>query len=249
MGFTWGRETRQTFNRSAVQPAHRSRWFVSGTLAVLLLTATACGSGEASSPTSARAHTGTRSAHSPRGKPASRTTTASGASGKGTKRTGLTKSSVTSTTKPASTTPSRPTVSQHASTRVAAVKPTPTPSTSPTPTSTTGSTTVATPPTSSPTTVAPVTTTTTVPKLARLAIRNFAFLPSPLIISAGTTVAVTNDDTVAHTWTSDTGLFNSGDIAPGSSYRFTFTKPGTYSYHCSIHPFMTGTITVEGTSP
>ncbi|MGA3149419.1 MAG: cupredoxin domain-containing protein [Acidimicrobiales bacterium] len=85
--------------------------------------------------------------------------------------------------------------------------------------------------------------------MAHLAIRNFAFLPSPLFVPAGTTVIVTNDDTVAHTWTSDTGLFNSGAIAPGSSYRYTFTKPGTYSYHCSIHSFMTGSITVQRQSP
>jgi len=81
--------------------------------------------------------------------------------------------------------------------------------------------------------------------MARLAIRNFAFVPSPLIIAAGTTVIVTNDDTVTHTWTSNSGLFNSGGIAPGSSYKFTFTKSGTYSYRCNIHTFMTGIVTVQ----
>ncbi len=89
------------------------------------------------------------------------------------------------------------------------------------------------------------TATTTAPAVASLAIRNFAFLPSTLTITAGTVVTVTNDDSVAHTWISNTGAFNSGDIAPGSSYKFTFTTPGTYLYHCSIHPFMTGTIVVQ----
>ena len=87
--------------------------------------------------------------------------------------------------------------------------------------------------------------TTTVPAVASLAIRNFAFLPSTLTITAGTVVTVTNDDSVAHTWISNTGAFNSGDIAPGSSYKFTFSTPGTHLYHCSIHPFMTGTIVVQ----
>jgi plastocyanin len=78
-----------------------------------------------------------------------------------------------------------------------------------------------------------------------LAIRNFAFLPSTLVITAGTTVTVTNHDTVAHTWTSNGHLFDSGDIPPGGTFSFTFTTPGTYSYHCSIHSFMTGTVVVQ----
>jgi plastocyanin len=60
-------------------------------------------------------------------------------------------------------------------------------------------------------------------------------------------VTVTNDDQVVHTWTSTSGpaAFNSGDLNPGSSYSVTFTVPGTYGYECSIHTFMTGTITVN----
>ncbi len=92
---------------------------------------------------------------------------------------------------------------------------------------------------------APTPTTTTIPAIAPLAIRNFAFLPSTLVVSVGTTVTVTNDDSVGHTWTSTTGAFNSGPLAPGASYSHTFTVAGTYPYRCDVHPFMTGTIVVQ----
>jgi plastocyanin len=81
-----------------------------------------------------------------------------------------------------------------------------------------------------------------------LMIRNFAFSPPSMTITAGTTVKVTNDDQVVHTWTSTSAplSFNSNDLDPGASYTFTFTIPGTYHYQCSIHTFMTGTIAVTG---
>jgi plastocyanin len=45
--------------------------------------------------------------------------------------------------------------------------------------------------------------------------------------------------------TSDTGVFDSPVLQPGASYSFEFTKPGTYAYHCTIHPFMTGKVVVS----
>jgi plastocyanin len=53
-------------------------------------------------------------------------------------------------------------------------------------------------------------------------------------------------DTVTHTTTSDNGDPASWNqtLAPGATFSFTFTKPGTYTYHCAIHAFMTGTIIV-----
>jgi plastocyanin len=101
------------------------------------------------------------------------------------------------------------------------------------------------PPVTTTTTRPPSTTTTTTPAVAPLAIRNFAFLPSTLVVAVGTTVTVTNDDTVTHTWTSTTGAFTSGPLAPGASYSHTFTVAGTYPYMCTIHTFMTGTIVVQ----
>ena len=73
----------------------------------------------------------------------------------------------------------------------------------------------------------------------------FTFKPKSVTIAVGTTVKWTNNTTVAHTVTSDTGIFNSGIINPGGTFSFKFTKKGTFGYHCSIHPFMMATITVK----
>jgi len=76
-------------------------------------------------------------------------------------------------------------------------------------------------------------------------ISNFAFQPASLQIAAGTTVTWTNSDGTAHTVTSDNGDFDSGSLAPGATFTQTFMTPGTYTYHCQIHPFMTATIVVS----
>lgn len=77
-------------------------------------------------------------------------------------------------------------------------------------------------------------------------IMSFAFTPSSLSVRAGTRVTFTNRDAVTHTVTANGGLFNSGDLAPGRSFAFTFMGRGSFAYHCRIHPSMTGTITVTG---
>ncbi len=46
------------------------------------------------------------------------------------------------------------------------------------------------------------------------------------------------------TVTSRTGAFNSGPIAPGGGFTFTFSRPGVYDYYCQFHPWMSGTVTV-----
>jgi plastocyanin len=79
-----------------------------------------------------------------------------------------------------------------------------------------------------------------------ITIKNFAFSPATLTVSPGATVSVTNKDSVTHTLTSDTGAFNSGDVAPGSTEHFAApTTPGTYHYRCNIHQFMTATLRVS----
>jgi plastocyanin len=89
-------------------------------------------------------------------------------------------------------------------------------------------------------------TTTSVQQSNEIYIQEDAFSPVTLTVSVNTTVKWTNKDPVTHTVTSDTaGLFNSGSIIPGSSYSFQFTSPGTYTYHCTIHTFMTGTVIVQ----
>ena len=76
-------------------------------------------------------------------------------------------------------------------------------------------------------------------------IQNFAFGPASLSVAAGTTVTWTNADSAAHTATADDGSFDSKSIAAGSTFSQTFDTAGTFAYHCSIHPNMTGTIEVK----
>jgi plastocyanin len=76
-------------------------------------------------------------------------------------------------------------------------------------------------------------------------IDNFVFGPERLVIKAGTTVNWTNRDDIPHTVASKERLFKSKVMDTDESYSFTFTTPGEYSYFCSLHPHMTGTIVVE----
>jgi len=76
-------------------------------------------------------------------------------------------------------------------------------------------------------------------------IKNFMFMPMAVTIHAGETVKWENLDEEPHTVTSETGLFRSGGIDGGGTFRFTFARPGVYKYTCSIHPQMIGTITVK----
>jgi plastocyanin len=78
-----------------------------------------------------------------------------------------------------------------------------------------------------------------------VSIANFAFAPADLTVKAGDTVKWTNNDSVAHTITSDSGAFESGNLDPGASYSFTFKAPGAFAYHCGVHPSMTAKITVQ----
>jgi plastocyanin len=81
-----------------------------------------------------------------------------------------------------------------------------------------------------------------------ITIKNFAFDPSTLTVKTGTAVTWTNQDSAPHIVVSDTGspaAFSSDSLSTGASYKFTFAQPGTYTYHCSIHPSMKGTIIVQ----
>jgi plastocyanin len=74
----------------------------------------------------------------------------------------------------------------------------------------------------------------------------YRFSPSTLTVGTGDTVAWTNNGAQPHDVTGS-GLA-SGTLQPGQGYSHTFTSPGTYSYICSIHPFMKGTVTVQDAS-
>jgi plastocyanin len=79
-----------------------------------------------------------------------------------------------------------------------------------------------------------------------IVIKNFSFSPSSVTVSRGATVTVTNKDQVAHTVTSSSAGFDTGDIQAGQSKTFTAPmKAGKYAYICSIHQYMTGTLIVS----
>jgi plastocyanin len=61
----------------------------------------------------------------------------------------------------------------------------------------------------------------------------------------GTTVTWTNKDQVEHTVTSDNGIFDSGFLSQNEPWSYTFNEPGTFTYHCEPHPFMTAQVIVE----
>jgi|GEM_PF-111499 len=82
------------------------------------------------------------------------------------------------------------------------------------------------------------------PPVVGVEIKDLAFNPAQINISKGTAVIWTNNDSLAHTVTSDTNLFDSGNVNPGQTFEFTFNEIGTFKYHCSIHPEMLGEITV-----
>lgn len=76
-------------------------------------------------------------------------------------------------------------------------------------------------------------------------IMNFKFDPTPLTIPVGTTVVWTNQDTAPPTATSDTaGIFTTPLLQKGQSGSVTFNTPGTFTYYCTVHPNMHGTVVV-----
>jgi len=80
---------------------------------------------------------------------------------------------------------------------------------------------------------------------ARVTIQNFAFDPNDFTVGAGDVITVTNEDSATHTFTSDDAGFDT-TVEPATTQTVTVTAdPGSYEFHCNIHPSMTGTITVE----
>src|SRR5438270_1445184 len=72
------------------------------------------------------------------------------------------------------------------------------------------------------------------------------FVPQSVTINAGQYVTWKNVDAISHTTTEDTAtLWNSGTLSAGTSYARYFGTPGTFTYHCAIHPSMTGTVVVN----
>ena len=76
-------------------------------------------------------------------------------------------------------------------------------------------------------------------------IDNFTFNPQQITVKAGDTVTWVNHDDIPHTVTSKTMVLRSKAMDTDDKFSFTFAKPGSYPYFCSLHPHMTGTIVVE----
>lgn len=76
-------------------------------------------------------------------------------------------------------------------------------------------------------------------------IQNLSFSPSTITVTAGSTVTWRNYDNMAHTVTSDEGLFDSGLLNQNGTFSFKFDSTGTYDYHCTPHPQMTASVVVN----
>jgi plastocyanin len=76
-------------------------------------------------------------------------------------------------------------------------------------------------------------------------IDNFSFGPAAITVAAGTTVTWTNRDDIPHTVVSDDKVFKSKVLDTDEKFSYTFIKPGTYPYFCSVHPKMTGKVIVQ----
>jgi plastocyanin len=76
-------------------------------------------------------------------------------------------------------------------------------------------------------------------------IDNFVFGPQTITVPVGATVTWTNADDIPHTAVSTDGVFKSKVMDTDERFSYTFTKAGTYSYYCSVHPKMTGKIVVQ----
>ncbi|WP_441968594.1 cupredoxin domain-containing protein [Microvirga sp. 2MCAF38] len=83
------------------------------------------------------------------------------------------------------------------------------------------------------------------PAVSEVKIENFTFTPATITIAAGTTVTWTNVDDIPHTVTAEDHSFRSKALDTNDRFTFTFTKPGEYSYFCSLHPRMVGKVVVK----
>jgi plastocyanin len=82
-------------------------------------------------------------------------------------------------------------------------------------------------------------------RIVHTGMKNIHYLQPTIEIEVGTTVEWKNNDPLLHSVTADNKSFDSGVIQPGKTYRHTFTRAGTFRFHCVPHPFMTGTIVVK----
>ena len=84
----------------------------------------------------------------------------------------------------------------------------------------------------------------TAPTATSVKIQNFAFVPDTMIVKTGTTITWTNVDAAPHTVTDLTGAFGSTNLATNATFKFAFTTPGTFTYHCTVHPMMKNAVVI-----
>jgi len=74
---------------------------------------------------------------------------------------------------------------------------------------------------------------------------NFTFAPETLTVPVNSTVSWVNKDDIPHVIAANDGSFKSKALDTDQKYSYTFSKPGTYQYYCSIHPKMVGKVVVQ----
>lgn len=89
------------------------------------------------------------------------------------------------------------------------------------------------------------TTTPAVDGGTAVSIDAFAFSPATITVKVGTEVTWRNLQANTHTVTADDAEFDSAQLPQDAEFSQTFDTPGEFSYHCEIHPNMTGTVIVE----
>jgi plastocyanin len=89
------------------------------------------------------------------------------------------------------------------------------------------------------------TTTSTAGSAVQVIMANRSYSPQQVNVRVGDTVTWVNQDSPQHDVVADNGEFKSNLFDKGGTFSFTFTKAGTYPYHCSIHPGMVGTVVVQ----
>jgi plastocyanin len=83
------------------------------------------------------------------------------------------------------------------------------------------------------------------PEEVQVVIEDYTYVPGDVTIQAGGSVTWTNQDSVQHNAGADDGSFEGPLLSRGESFTQVFDTPGTYPYHCTPHPYMKATVTVE----
>lgn len=82
-------------------------------------------------------------------------------------------------------------------------------------------------------------------QMQTVVIHGFRYAPAVVTANVGDTIVWKNTDIVSHTVTAEDGSFNSGKIAPGTTWKLVAKKRGTHAYRCTPHPNMHGTLVVQ----